>query len=157
MTGLWQNIKADDASGKWHLAQALIEGEKAVWATKGDQLECGWTGCRKKAIHSVGVVGKLDFKVTANDNPYTGIFATGSDKAFVRFSKATDSDPLAPGMGVKFLRDGIDSGNFVAMYSVGGQESNNFFENDWHNHVPSVSSASLYPLELKFYAETYYI
>ena len=42
----------------------------------------------------------------------------------------------APGMGLKFLRDGMDSANLVAMYSVDGQESWNFFKNDFSNHIP---------------------
>ena len=39
-------------------------------------------------------------------------------------------------MGLKFLRDGVDSANLVAMYSVDGQESWNFFKNDFSNHIP---------------------
>ena len=48
----------------------------------------------------------------------------GSDTGFVRFSTAapviTGSNFMIPGMGVKMLRDGIDSANFPAMYSVDG-------------------------------------
>ena len=42
----------------------------------------------------------------------------------------------APGMGLKFLRDGMDSANLLAMFAVEGQESWNFFKNDFSNHIP---------------------
>ena len=57
-----------------------------------------------------------------------------------RLSLALEPDTsklnTAPGMGLKFLRDGMDSANLVAMYSVDGQESWNFFKNDFSNHIP---------------------
>ena len=57
-----------------------------------------------------------------------------------RLSLALEPDTeklnTAPGMGLKFLRDGVDSANLVAMYSVDGQESWNFFKNDFSNHIP---------------------
>lgn len=46
---------------------------------------------------------------------------------------------ITPGIGLKFLRDGIDSANLVAMYSVAGQDSWNFFANDFSNHIPPVT------------------
>ena len=59
---------------------------------------------------------------------------------FSRLSLALEPDTeklnTAPGMGLKFLRDGMDSANLVAMYSVDGQESWNFFKNDFSNHIP---------------------
>ena len=64
---------------------------------------------------------------------------------------------MKPGMGVKFLRDGVDSANFVAMFGVDGQETLNFFANDWSNHIPDVKSASLIPLELRFKTATEWI
>jgi hypothetical protein len=56
-------------------------------------------------------------------------------------------------MGLKFLRDGIDSANLVAMYDVGGQESWNFFENIFTNHIPEVSGPLVF-LGAKFYTAT---
>jgi len=46
----------------------------------------------------------------------------GGDKGYVRFSvaKPADTKQLAPSMGLKLLRDGVDSANFVAMWSVNG-------------------------------------
>ena len=60
---------------------------------------------------------------SVGDHPYTGMFK-GGDTGFVRFSTAapvlTSSPLMIPGMGVKLLRDVIDSANFPAMYSVDG-------------------------------------
>lgn len=55
--------------------------------------------------------------------------------------------PLVPSMGLKWLRDGHDSANHVAMFSVDGQPGNwNFFGNDWRNHVQPAKT--LKPLAL---------
>ena len=59
----------------------------------------------------------------------------------------------APGMGLKFLRDGMDAVNLVAMYDVGGQESWNFFKNIFTCHIPEVSGALVF-LGAKFYTAT---
>lgn len=60
-------------------------------------------------------------------------------------------------MALKFLRDGIDSASLVAMYSVDGQDSWNFFANDFTNHIPAISSIALLPLAAKFNTVTDYI
>jgi len=68
-------------------------------------------------------------------------------------SLAAQPDPevkkTTPGFGLKFLRDGVDSGNLVAMYAVVGYESWNFFQRNFSNHVPT-QSLSEFPLAPKF-------
>ena len=59
-------------------------------------------------------------------------------------------------MGLKFLRDGIDSANLVAMYSVNGQDSWNFFKNDFTTNI-GPGGLDLLPLELKFSEATNFI
>lgn len=134
-------------------------GQTEVFDTKGDEFDCSWTGCRNKTIHSVGNVGKVKW-VSEGDHAYTGIFK-GADYGYVRMSSATPVDTktpnIRPGMGVKFLRDGIDSSNFVAMFGVDGQNDLNFFANDWVNHIPDPKDKSLIPLELRFKTATPYI
>ena len=112
---------------------------------------------RGKFIHSVGVVGTVELQ-SVGSHPYTGVF-TGSSNAIIRMSMAAKPDPAekktTPGIGLKFLRDGIDSGNMVAMFGVDGQESWNFFKNNFTNHIPSVpQSAALKPLGMKFATAT---
>merc|ERR1711862_1017540 len=56
-------------------------------------------------------------------------------------------------MGIKFLRDGRESANLVAMYSLGGQpcEETNFFEHVWSNHIPATSDFGLKLVVDKFW------
>ena len=75
-------------------------------------------------------IAKCDFRPPRKQQRYL----------FSRLSLALEPDTeelnTAPGMGLKFLRDGMDSANLVAMYSVDGQDSWNFFKNDFSNHIP---------------------
>lgn len=64
---------------------------------------------------------------------------------------------MAPGMGIKLLRDGMDSANFVCMFSVDGQDDLNFFANDFVNHIPDPQDILLKPLEARFATATDYI
>jgi len=94
----------------------------------GDAFQINWRGvpARGKWIHTVGSIAKVKF--VAKSNPFTGIFQ-GADYGYVRLSSAHDpANPVgvAPGMGLKFLRDGVDSANLVSMYSVNGNPKGNF-------------------------------
>ena len=60
-------------------------------------------------------------------------------------------------MGVKLLRDGVDSANFVCMFGVDGQDDLNFFANDFVNHIPDPKSIALKPLEVRFATATDWI
>ena len=60
-------------------------------------------------------------------------------------------------MGLKFLRDGMDSASLVAMYSVDGQPSWNFFLNDFSNHIPATTTKSLLAVSKKFSSSTPWI
>lgn len=88
---------------------------------------------RKKVTHPVGCVSKVEF-IAHPDSPYTGIFR-GSKHAIMRISDTVKSVPhvskTVPGHGIKFLRDGMYSANWFAMFSFDGQPSFNFFKNRW--------------------------
>ena len=115
-------------------------------------------GYRMKYIHTVGTVGQVEWR-DLGGHSYSGMFS-GNSNGVVRFSLAKEPAPpalnTAPGMGLKLLRDGMDSANLVAMYSVNGQESWNFFKNDFTTHVPD-ADITLYPLLLKFSEATNYV
>ena len=156
---LWEQITSNDHSGNYlSLPDVLVENMKDTFDTPGDDMPCYWDGCRWKDIHCVGVVSKVKF-VTEN-NPFSGVFQ-GADYGFIRHSTALpydkDGDSITPGLGLKLLRDGVDSSNLVAMFSVDGQKDWNFFGNDWSNHIPPIESAFLTPVALKFYSETNWI
>jgi len=98
---------------------------------------------RKKLVHSVGCVVKIEF-VAVNNN-YSGVFK-GCKNALLRFSLAQQMDPsggdsaITPGIALKFLRNYQPSANMMAMYSLVGQRSFNFFAHDLTNHVPELPS-----------------
>ena len=108
---------------------------------KSDSLPEG----RNKLIHSVGVVGKVEF-IAEPDTPYSGLFK-GADSALIRFSLAKKPDysnksaskaydNYTPGLGLKFLIDGKPSANLVAMFGVNGVNSFNFFDKEMNTHIP---------------------
>ena len=141
------------------MAGILTEDMKPTLFTVGDQMPPGAIyGTRSKYIHTQGVHSSVKL-TNIGSHPFTGIFK-GADSGVLRMSAAKKPDPkilnLAPGLGLKFLRNGIDSANLVAMFSVDGQPSWNFFANDWSNHIPK-NSPSLAPLAAKFATATNYI
>ena len=120
---IWFRVTEDRESGGWFgLAKALMVDENTVFDNAGDEMPCTNGSCRPKTIHGKGVVGQINWKSFGN-HPYTGMFK-GADAGYVRLSVAAPVDfispNLKPGMGVKLLRDKMDSANFVAMYSVDG-------------------------------------
>lgn len=125
-----QQGKTSSFPGALEFAGAFTESMAPSFETKGDAMETGFFGTRRKYIHSVGSVAKIHFRPTVGAKKYTGIFK-GAKYGIVRFSTATPlaaNSAMVPGMGVKFLRDGIDSANFLAMNSTEGQPDEwNFF------------------------------
>ena len=117
---------------------------------KGDAMPPGdlW-GTRTKYIHHVGCAAKVQFRPNGS-SPYTGMFAA-AEYGYIRLSSAAHpatsgliTQPLAPGMGLKWLRDGMDSANLVAMFSVNGQPNEwNFFKNNFWNHIGAADPGNL--------------
>jgi hypothetical protein len=112
---------------------------------------------RTKYIHSVGVTGGIRFDSTG-DHAYTGLFQ-GAEHGLIRFSSAkeTGKDGVAPGMGIKFFRDGRPSANFVAMFSLDGQPctDTDFFTHDWSNHISNTDNFGLKLIAAKFWQASY--
>ena len=141
---IWDNTLLDTSSNSWpglQIGEMFFESMCPVLEAPGDQLPVTWTGStRQKYIHSVGSAGKVEF--VSSSKRYTGLFQ-GASYGIVRISLAKKPSEsimhTVPGMGLKFLRDGIESGSLVAMYSVEGQESWNVFANNWSNHVPGAT------------------
>lgn len=113
----------------------------------GDTFENGLFGPRNKYAHSVGSIAKVKFTPVENNEGYTGLFE-GADHGYIRMSLAKEPDytkttaagaynNFIPGFSLKLLRDGRPSASMVAMYTVEGQDSWNFFKNDFTNHIPA--------------------
>ena len=168
MESLWNKLSENQTPSSFPSSAALLtiflESMEPSFDNLGDVFE----GDRKKLIHSVGNVAKAKF-ISSPDSPYTGIFK-GSSQVLVRLSTAKDFDTsktkpqgaygnFVPGMAIKFLRDGIHSTNILAMKSVMGQNSWNFFYHDFTNDfdLPSDADMSLQLLSRKFMSVTSYI
>merc|ERR1712018_1108930 len=164
---IWSNVLEDITPADWfgvlELPGIFTESMCPTLRAPGDELP--WEegiisdGTRYKYIHTVGAVGQVEWR-DLGGHSYSGIFNGGSVNGWVRLSQAKEPAPpaldTAPGMGLKILRDGMDSANLVAMYSVNGQESWNFFKNDFTNHL-GPGGLDLVPLEIKFSEATNYI
>lgn len=126
-----------------------------VFDFKGDAMIQG----KHKMIHTVGATGKVKFVPKPNNRGhFTGMFEK-ADYGLIRLSAASmpSSSSIAPGFGLKFLRNNRDSANLVAMYSVDGQPDFNFFANDFVTHIPPAKSNGLKALEKKFSEATDFI
>jgi len=159
MNRIWDNCMMNTTSAPWFTLLEMLglftESMCPTMRSQGDELpwekSLVWYGWRKKYIHTVGAVGKVEWR-SVGDHPYTGIFQ-GARQGIIRLSLAREPSPASnnttPGVGLKFLRDGIDSANLVAMYSVDGQESWNFFKNNFSNHIPAVGLSNIF-IPVKF-------
>lgn len=160
MTEVLKNDTPQNWYGAAQLAGIFTESMEPTLNQVGDQMPPGQVfGTRSKLIHTQGAVATVKL-TNSGEHPFTGVFEN-ADTGVVRLSAAAQPSPdvqdLTPGMALKFLRDGIDSCSLVAMYSVDGQESFNFFENDFTTHIPVAQSISLLPLAAKFNTATDYI
>lgn len=86
----------------------------------------------------------------------------GADFGIIRLSSAAkpskSGQALAPGFGLKFLRNNMDSANLVAMFGVEGQKGNwDFFANDFTTHIAPATSGILKAVSWKFSAATDFI
>jgi len=148
MATLWESIEATKGtSASWPSAFAIalifLENLNISFDEKGDVMP--WL--RRKLIHSVGVIARSTWTTAPAAKRYSGILAGGCDNLLLRLSVAKNPDPskssadeaiknFVPGMAFKCLRSGRPSANLIAMYSVAGQASWNFFKNDF-THAPA--------------------
>ena len=96
---------------------------------------------RVKYIHSIGAVCK--FTIDIIDSPYTGMLKNGKQTGIVRLGSGktdiSDGKCVAPGGGVKFMRTGRPSANFMVLNSLSGGPSYDFFKLTLANHIPPES------------------
>lgn len=170
---LWKQITDNDKPYGWYstLRQStglLAESMSPSLQWVGDTFEGSIFGVRDKFIHSVGNVALIEYTPVANNEGYTGIFASGADHGLIRLSCAKEPDTskktakqaydnFTPGFGLKFLRDGTHSGNLVAMFGVDGFESWNFFKEDFSNHIGGPTDFGLKIVAKKFATATPFI
>ena len=132
---IWERINRDHTPERFFIGnefQGFFEQDMNLsFDTVSDTMPTG----RIKRTHPRGVSGLLEF-IPTYDTPYTGVFR-GCKHVVQRISEFSQTTPetpkTAPGHGVKFLRDGMASANWFAMFAFDGQPSFNFFRNRWTN------------------------
>ena len=102
---------------------------------------------RSRYNHVVGAVCKFTLNIT--DSPYTGMLKDGIQTGLIRISLIQNSgmgNEYIPSAGVKFLRSGIKSANFVVLPQI-NDRTNNIFDPDYYpliNHILASSTADTF-------------
>jgi len=140
---LWASITDPSVVGKSgpvHLAATTLKMlvTTSMITPFEDQREVMPTG-REKVIHTQGVMCRFDLAVRS-DSPFTGVLSPGTQSGLIRLGSATSLDePLAraifPGFGIKFLRSGVRSADWVGLRATGPKGSYDFFDSVFSNHV----------------------
>jgi len=108
---------------------------------------------REKYVRPVGVVAPVKF-VSNGQHPYTGVFK-GNELGIVRLSlslEPNEKNGFAPGIALKFFREGQPSANILGFTSFIGQNcsENNFFKYNMYTNVPPAEGLStLVPKKFK--------
>lgn len=110
---------------------------------------------RSKKIH--GVEGVCPFVINIADSPYIGLLKTGEVHGMIRLGSANDftsfaTPGLTPGAGIKFLRSGVTSANFVTLNQLGPMDTSsyNFFKVSLTNQLSDDVPPPLIPVAIKF-------
>jgi len=136
---LWEMIAADDTKGKYYTSELMTESVLTPFEDEWDVMPNG----RHKGIHSVGAICPFEIKIS-DDSPYTGLLKAGSTvEGIARLGSAGDpfasgeGKDLVPGVGIKFLRTGVHSANFMLLHSLNPLPENNFnfFAKSISNHI----------------------
>ncbi len=162
---LWEKIQSTafeelppyNALGIRQVIGMASQGVTQKGRHQSDFAPSGWI----KYLHRRASIAKV--KIVSANSSYTGIFQ-GADCALLRLSltyKASLLKPVAPGLALKVLRDGVPSANISALVSLDGQgQDYNFFKHPMSNIVPTgtgigqrlvhriFSKASNYPEEM---------
>jgi len=110
-----------------------------------------------KLIHSVGAAALFSFRPSATKHSYTVLFASGAPYGLVRAASAVEpttswwsgDQSMAPGLSLKFFRDGVESANTLALWSLQTTPSFNFFEHTgFMNHVGAANLSAVEQLLL---------
>lgn len=136
----WRQLSADKNGLTEYpdVAKIVAEGVQTTFDNHAEVMPAG----RVKMIHSIGAVCQIDFNVTSASK-YTGLLAPGSQTGFIRMGSAVDpvaNKGLTPGLGFKFARTGVHSGQFVALHSLDFGQTWNFFGVNQSNHIPGPSA-----------------
>jgi len=152
---LWAQITEDDTFGQYWAKELFTTSVITSFDDEWDVMPNG----RHKVIHSVGAVCQFQINISP-DSPYTGLLKAGANvQGLIRMGPASDpyakgsGKDLVPGVGIKLLRSGVNSANFVLLPHLEPLANNNFnfFAETISNHISAkVNSLPLKALVQKF-------
>jgi hypothetical protein len=152
LNALWTSVKQNSTSAASPSPTAILtESVQTSFDRISDVMPYG----RKKYIHGVGVVCKVTWKVSSA-SPFTGLLKSNSNiHGLVRLGSALETDEksgITPGIGVKLMRSGHASGNFVALNNLNPLPNHNynFFALPMWNHLPVANSLATIAVAKKF-------
>merc|ERR1719414_2740440 len=149
MDKMWAKVIADK-SFEEPKATDTIGGFTESMMTVFDNYKPEMPKGRKKVIHMVGSMCKIDLKINKN-SPYTGLLGHGTHRGLIRIGTAVVSEEgLTPGLGFKFPRTGRHSGDFVTLNSLEIGQSWNFFASNMSTHIAPPEGAAAIALARKF-------
>jgi len=137
---LWAKVMDETMVGKSAPVLGLLGTVKAILTESmitafDDHMET-FPKMRKKVIHVQGV--NCPFRLTTTSKQFTGIFEQGQTTGMIRMGSATNLETkpgLFPGFGIKWLRSGVGSADFVALRETGPGGSWDYFATTLGNHV----------------------
>ena len=152
---IWKRVTDSDTVNRYFVAteftKMFSEDPNMLYDTVSDTIPLN----QLRRIYPRGVTTEVEFIPAAN-SPYTGIFK-GAKHAVMRiaeFSLTTPELPKsAPGQSIKFLRDGMSSGNIHTAFAFDGQPSFNFFKNRWSNILREPENVCLRETYAKWLAD----
>lgn len=151
---LWSNIDADHTAGPpSNPLAAFQESIQTSFDRTGDVMPSG----RVKVIHGNGAVCKFKMEMNSK-SPFTGVLKSGNvARGLIRMGSALPVDGasksgVVPGLGIKFMRSKVPSGNFVALFSLSPLPDNNynFMAKTLSNHLPRAEGPAALALAKKF-------
>jgi len=137
---LWAKITDESMVGKSAPVLSVIGTLKSILTESmitafDDHMET-FPKMRKKVIHVQGV--NCPFRLDVTSKQFTGILQEGSTTGVIRMGSAAslESGPgIFPGFGIKWLRSGVGSADFVALRETGPGGSWDYFKSTLGNHV----------------------
>jgi len=143
MSFLWSQVTANQQNTNSYPNILNIFGESIQ--TSFDLNRDWFPDGRIKVIHSMGAVCSFNMPIVTS-SPYSGVFLGGSTAmGFIRMGSATPvttTSGIAPGLGIKFVRSGVKSGNYVALVDLNPTKNYNFFQNNFSNHIAPPSGVT---------------
>jgi len=148
----WKNIVRNTTRfPKFPLLGNILGSVRTTFDNYQPEMPAG----REKMIHSIGSVCKFDLRIPSN-SPYTGLFAPGLKRGFVRMGGAMDpgDNGITPGLGIKFPRSGVPDGDIVTLFSLDIGDQWNFFGKNQSNHLMPTNAFPQSILRAKFQEAT---